>query len=550
MKIYKDEASIDGLADKILASTSVAYSSEIQPWLPSEVELSQRRQLSKAFQVAAEMHGRSVGSSFDSDLYFTKSILVTTNWNRNDDVFAPEPVWLARHTPSHKPTNIEHDETRLVGHITETWAIDGDGNYIPDNTVVDELPDLFHLANGAVIYKNWEDEELVSRTSELIGEIEAGKKFVSMEALFSNFDYAIVTPEKQYHVVARSQDTAFLTKHLRIYGGTGEFDGCTVGRLLRNITFCGKGYVDKPANPHSVIFNDSKSNMSFNYSEASLKNPFNKESGVSIFCSNNPLSENNAENKSMADNLSVDLLTKQNEKNETTIASLQAKVDELTKASSEAGVKTLETQVSELSSKLEAAEKARDEAVASVENLTSEKEELSSQLTEANEAKATLQQEVDEAKAAKVIADRVAHLVDGGVEKEVAELKVETFASLNDEQFNSVAEDIIAAVQAGKMYDGKDGKKKEDKEAEAEDKKEEEKKKDAEASEDITEDPAEASADEAVIEEADATEAEEEPVLSAEASDDASDTESLREELRSALASRLGYEVEETKESE
>ena len=53
-----------------------------------------------------------------------------------------------------------------------------------------------------------------------------------------------------------------------------------------------------------------------------------------------------------------------------------------------------------------------------------------------------------------------------------------------------------------------------------------------------------------VIEEADATEAEEEPVLSAEASDDASDTESLREELRSALASRLGYEVEETKESE
>jgi len=50
MKIYKDEASIDGLAEKILASTSVAYSSEIQPWLPSEVELSQRRQLSKALE--------------------------------------------------------------------------------------------------------------------------------------------------------------------------------------------------------------------------------------------------------------------------------------------------------------------------------------------------------------------------------------------------------------------------------------------------------------------------------------------------------------------
>ena len=50
-----------------------------------------------------------------------------------------------------------------------------------------------------------------------------------------------------------------MSKHLRAYGGTGKYEGYTVGRLLRNISFSGKGLVSKPANPRSVILNDSKS---------------------------------------------------------------------------------------------------------------------------------------------------------------------------------------------------------------------------------------------------------------------------------------------------
>merc|ERR1711959_822172 len=40
------------------------------------------------------------------------------------------------------------------------------------------------------------------------------------------------------------------------YGGSGKYEGYTVGRLLRNIAFSGKGLVSNPANPRSVILND------------------------------------------------------------------------------------------------------------------------------------------------------------------------------------------------------------------------------------------------------------------------------------------------------
>jgi uncharacterized coiled-coil protein SlyX len=69
-------------------------------------------------------------------------------------------------------------------------------------------------------------------------------------------------------VVARNETSAFLTKHLRVYGGKGEYEGYKVGRLLRNISFSGKGLVNKPANPRSIIlkteedpFDDSTSNL-------------------------------------------------------------------------------------------------------------------------------------------------------------------------------------------------------------------------------------------------------------------------------------------------
>jgi hypothetical protein len=92
----------------------------------------------------------------------------------------------------------------------------------------------------------------------IIAEIEEGKWFVSMECLFAGFDYAVIDQSGKSKVVARNEESAFLTKHLRAYGGTGEYEGYKIGRSLRDISFSGKGLVSKPANPRSVILDSSK----------------------------------------------------------------------------------------------------------------------------------------------------------------------------------------------------------------------------------------------------------------------------------------------------
>ena len=67
--------------------------------------------------------------------------------------------------------------------------------------------------------------------------------------------------------VPREESSAFLTKHLRSYGGSGKYEDYRVGRLLRNLSFSGKGLVSKPANPRSVIL---EGNRFFDESEAQI----------------------------------------------------------------------------------------------------------------------------------------------------------------------------------------------------------------------------------------------------------------------------------------
>jgi hypothetical protein len=115
------------------------------------------------------------------------------------------------------------------------------------------LPERMDLVTSAVIYKTWSDPDQSSRVNSLISKIDEGNLAVSMECVFSNFDYAIIEPDGSQKVIARDENSAFLTKHLRAYGGTGSYEGYKVGRLLRDLYFSGKGLVDKPANPRSII---------------------------------------------------------------------------------------------------------------------------------------------------------------------------------------------------------------------------------------------------------------------------------------------------------
>lgn len=409
MLIFKSERDA-GLAEQITKARLVSYASVV------EKASFTNEQIGAAIKALANKFEEMC----EGGLYPTQSILVSTIWNLNDDVFDKYETWLARKTPEDKPTNDGHDEKKIVGHITGNWAIDEAGNLIPDDIAADDLPDKFHIFNTAVIYNAFSDPEMAAQAKALIADIEAGKKFVSMEAYFRGFDYAIKSSAGEMQIVQRNENTAFLTKHLRVYGGTGEYDGYRVGRVLRGITFSGKGYVDRPANPESIIFDK---NSSFDFVSAEFVKELKSVSGVYV-------SEkiNTGEDDKMSDELNNKIaeLTTANTTLATDLASVKTENADLLKKISDLTVanETYKTQN-------EAITAANESLKTEVESVRASNVELSSELAlvKKNEK----------------IAARKAKLVGGGYTEEEATAHVTTFDNLSDEQFETLASTLIAA---------------------------------------------------------------------------------------------------------
>lgn len=380
--IYKAEREA-GLAKAIQANASISYVTQLQ-----DTKLSQ--------EVVSEFLSSVAHETEDSqdqfDLFYLNTILVTVGWNKNDDVFPADETWAARYTPIHKQFNLEHDQSKIIGHMTTAKAVNEDFTLIDEDISVDELPTKFHIMTGAVIYKTLADEEAQANINKIIEEIEAGEWYVSMECLFRGFDYALTASTGEQRFLSRNDQTAFLTKHLRVYGGSGKYEDFTLGRALKNITFSGKGLVRKPANPESIIlFNNGVKN--FNASYASL--------GY-ITSSDNLIPTKG--NDIMAENESTELTDK--------ISALE----------------TEKTVSADKISKLEI----------EVNDLKAQNADLQTKLTEA-------EAQVAATKAEKLIRERTESLIKKSFAPEKAAELVKVFADKNDEEFTAIA-DLFAPV--------------------------------------------------------------------------------------------------------
>lgn len=425
MKIYEAEKSI---ANLIEANTSVAYTSSINIAEP-KIDLT-------------EIKAKAGHNPNQPDLFYLESVLVSTNWNKNDDVFSAAETWKARHTPVDKMFNYMHRENDIIGHITSAYIMSGE-TVLASDTSDEQMPQFFDIITGAVLYRKWSDPELQARMDGLIQGIAENKWFVSMEVLFRDFDYAI-TDGNEHKVIARNDETAFLTKHLRAYGGDGVYNSYKVGRLLKKMVFSGKGIVDKPANERSHIIS-----YSFNGTNASLKETFGSELMTDTVSKSeyDSLKAELASFKAEAEKAKAEQLVK----HEQTIATLTQEKAELTKASEE-----LET----VKAELETVKALSTEQAAKLE-------EVKASLEAAEAAKQELENSVAEAKKAQAKADRVAALVAVNVDNAKALEIVEKFASANDEMFKEVV-----ALHATKAKDNpfekkEDDKKKKDEEADA-----------------------------------------------------------------------------------
>ena len=398
MKVYQQEI-LDGLSEQIKAQASIAYCAPAI--IVNDIDTDETWNISRhnINKIKASSNPNQI------DLYYLKSILVSTGWNKNDDVFDAAQTWSAKNTPEDKQFNFMHNENDIIGHITGSYVVDRNGNKILSEEN-ETAPEEFDIVTEAVLYNSWTNPENRERMKKIIAEIEEGKWFVSMECLFAGFDYAIIDREGKAKTIARSEESAFLTKHLKAYGGTGEYEGYRIGRSLRDISFSGKGLVSKPANPRSVILDSSKA--------FSVTLTLTDDSNVSKGEFN--MSDNNLE-KQLAD-LQSELASSKEE-----TQAVKAEVETVSKDFAEK-VSVLESTLAEKDLALQTSA----EKIASLEATIAEKEQQLNDLSAA----------MYEMKKKEKDRMRKEKLVKAGFEDAEAEESVSLYDALSDDAFEAV----------------------------------------------------------------------------------------------------------------
>ena len=449
MKIYQSEIE-SGLSD-LIQNNTVAYCAQANLHKGSI-------EAAKVVINDADVLEKIVAQNKDQmDLYYLESILVSTGWNKNDDVFSAQETWAARNTPEDKQFNFMHNEDDIIGHITGSYVVDRDGGRLGPDSIA---PDQFDIVTQAVLYTSWSGEEKRERMKKIIAEIEEGQWFVSMECLFPAFDYALQTTEGQTKIIERNEASAFLTKHLRAYGGEGIYENYRIGRLLRNLAFSGKGLVSKPANPRSIILD---------------KNDLFDESKSQILTISSIKEINMSDVDKQVEDLRAEL-AQAKEANE----ALKEKVLAEQQAEFESKIQELEATIAEQAESLTAKDVTITEQAEAIKNGEKDMKEKMEELRDMKKKEAMMK--------------RKAQLEEAGLDSEEASATVESFDGVDDQAFEAVV--AVMKKKYADMHGDKDKKDKEEKDAKAEI---EEELDPAEASEEVLEE-AEASEEVAVAE--------------------------------------------------
>ena len=405
INIFQREIS-DGIGELVKSTASVAYCSQ------AEIKGKEDNLENAMANISdTEILDKVIAENKDQiDLYYLESVLVSTGWNKNDDVFLTEPTWEARNTPEDKQFNFMHDENDIIGHITGSYVLSKDGKRVE----TDDMPEDFDIITQAVLYNSWTNEDNRDRMQKIISEIEEGKWYVSMECLFAGFDYALIDKNGQAKILARDEQSAFLTKHLRAYGGTGEYEGYKIGRALKNIAFSGKGLVAKPANPRSVIINK-------NSSKAFVVDDNSRSLNIGGF--------------TMSD---VSVLEKQIAELKTALASTEQENKEIKAKIEEAKDKEFASQIEAFEASIEEKQGTIAELEESVKSTQARVAELEDALKASQTELAAAMKNMDEMKKKEKMEKRKAALTEAGLDEEETEATLASLEALEDDAFDSV----------------------------------------------------------------------------------------------------------------
>jgi hypothetical protein len=177
---------------------------------------------------------------------------VVNKFNRNGDGIDSETAVAIKDYFVHKPTNIEHDRERVVGHIVSAaFSKFDEGSEIitPEEAITKDGP--YNIALGAVVYKTVSKEfsnlllQSTDKDSDYYHHVSA-----SWEVGFNDYVIAVGSDDlNESSIISDQKEIEAYAPYLKSFGGRGKLkDGRSVNRLIvGDIYPLGIGFTSNPA---------------------------------------------------------------------------------------------------------------------------------------------------------------------------------------------------------------------------------------------------------------------------------------------------------------
>jgi len=185
---------------------------------------------------------------------------VVNEFNKNGDGIDTKTAIESVQQFIHKPTNIEHNKKKVVGHIVNAGFSDYSDSSILVNIDKDEK-DPFNIALGAVVYKTVDREffDLLENSTNPENSMH-NTISASWEIGFSEYSIAVGSKNlKDAEIISDPEKVKEMKGMLRSFGGKGMTeDGRPVYRLITGKVYpLGIGFTMKPAaNVKGLISNE------------------------------------------------------------------------------------------------------------------------------------------------------------------------------------------------------------------------------------------------------------------------------------------------------
>ena len=214
---------------------------------------------------------------------------VVNEFNKNGDGIDTKTAIDSVQQFIHKPTNIEHNKKKVVGHIVNAGFSDYSDSTLLVNVDENET-NPFNIALGAVVYKTVDKEffDLLEKSTDPENKMH-NTISASWEIGFSEYQIAVGSKNlKDAEIISDPQKVNEMKGMLRGFGGKGVTeDGKPIYRLITGKVYpLGIGFTMKPAaNVKGVISNEYKK-------EENLKEDSDKAQAVRLEKISDKISQN------------------------------------------------------------------------------------------------------------------------------------------------------------------------------------------------------------------------------------------------------------------